>query len=149
MTDDQMFGLANAAPLLGWIALALAPLNRPLAVRVARVWAIGLAVAYTILVGAALAGASGPMPDLGSLDGLARAFSNPHVMLIGWVHYLSFDLWVGAWETEDAPRGGVPHALLLPCLALTFLAGPVGLLLFVLVRVTFPLAWRRRTHDMT
>ena len=89
------------------------------------------------------------MPDLGSLDGLARAFSNPHVMLIGWIHYLCVDLWVGAWETEDAPRGGVPHALLLPCLALTFLAGPAGLLLFVLVRVTFPLAWRHRTHDMT
>ena len=149
MTDDQMFGLANAAPLLGWLALALAPLNRPLAVRVARGWSIGLALAYTVLVGAALAGTAGPMPDLGSLGGLARAFSNPHVMLIGWIHYLCFDLWVGAWETEEAPRGGVPHALLLPCLALTFLAGPVGLLLFGLVRLTFSLARRRRSHDMT
>ena len=56
-------------------------------------------------------------------------------MLVGWVHYLAFDLWVGAWETEEAERRGMPHAALVPCLALTFLAGPVGLLLFLVLRI--------------
>ncbi|WP_460504090.1 abscisic acid-deficient protein Aba4 family protein [Hymenobacter agri] len=43
-------------------------------------------------------------------------------------------MWTGAWELRDAQRRGVPHALLVPCLLLTFLVGPVGLLLYFGVR---------------
>jgi hypothetical protein len=52
----------------------------------------------------------------------------------GWIHYLIFDLFVGAWEARDARRRGVPHLLLVPCLLATLMIGPVGLLLYVLVR---------------
>ena len=72
-----------------------------------------------------------------TLAGLAKAFSNPGVMLVGWVHYLAFDLWTGAWEAEEAHRRGVPHWALIPCLVLTFLVGPVGLVAFLLVRAPF------------
>ena len=140
MSDAQLFGLANAVPLLGWLALAFAPLARTRLVAGARLVAALLAAAYTVLVGTALLRAGGPSPDLTTLDGLARAFSNPHVMLLGWVHYLALDLWTGAWEAEEAGRRGLPHGLVLPCLALTFLAGPAGLLLFLVLRA----AWRRR-----
>jgi hypothetical protein len=37
----------------------------------------------------------------------------------------------------------VPRLLILPCLALTLLAGPVGLLLFLLLRLAFN---RKETH---
>jgi hypothetical protein len=134
MSDDELFALANALPLVGWLALCLAPLARPALVASARVAAAAMAVGYAVLVGVALAKGGGPAPDLTTLSGLARAFSDPHVMLVGWVHYLALDLWTGAWEAEDAGRRGVPHWLLLPCLALTFLAGPIGLLLFLGVR---------------
>lgn len=134
MSDDQLFALANALPLVGWLALCLAPLARPALVASARVVAAAMAVGYAVMVALALARAGGPAPDLTTLSGLARAFSDPHVMLVGWVHYLALDLWTGAWEAEDAGRRGVPHWLLLPCLALTFLAGPIGLLLFLGVR---------------
>ena len=129
MTDEALFGLANAVPLLGWLALALAPLRRGLAIRVARGIAAALAAGM-------------------SLSGLARAFADPHVMLIGWVHYLAFDLWVGSWEAEEAHRVGMPHRLLLPCLAFTFLAGPIGLLMFLGLRYARGLAQQRPNHDM-
>ena len=58
--------------------------------------------------------------------------SSPQALLAGWVHYLVFDLWVGSWEAED---NSLPHWLLLPCLALTFLAGPTGLLLYHLLKM--------------
>lgn len=138
MTDDRLFGLANALPLLGWLALCLAPAARGTMVAVARVVAVVLAVGYAAMVGAALVGAPGPRPDLMTLPGLAHAFSDPHVMLIGWVHYLAFDLWTGAWEIEEAGRRGIPHWAVLPCLALTFLAGPIGLVLFLALRT----GWR-------
>ena len=138
MSDEVLFGLANAVPLLGWLALCLAPLARGRLVAAARVVAVVLAVGYAVLVVAALARAGGALPDLSTLGGLARAFSDPRVMLVGWVHYLAFDLWTGAWEAEEAGRRGIPHWAVLPCLALTFLAGPIGLVLFLVLRT----AWR-------
>ena len=133
MTDAQAFSLLNAIPLVGWIALAFAPLRRPLLVAIARVAAVAVAVGYLLLVVASLS-RGGPLPDLSTLPGLARAFADPHVMLVGWAHYLALDLWTGAWEAEDAKRAGAPHWAVLPCLVLTFLAGPIGLLAYLGVR---------------
>ena len=139
MSDAALFQVANTVPLLGWLALLLAPLNRPLAIAAARVVASVLAVGYLVLLGWRVAAAPGGFDpaSVSTLPGLARAFSNPSVMLVGWVHYLAFDLWTGAWETEEAHRRGVPHWLLIPCLALTFLVGPVGLVAFLLCRAPF------------
>ena len=139
MSDAALFNLANTVPLLGWLALLAAPLNRALAVAAARVVAVGLAVGYMVLLGWRVATAPGGFDpaSFSTLPGLAHAFAQPGVMLVGWVHYLAFDLWTGAWETEEAHRRGVPHLLLVPCLLLTFLVGPVGLVAFLLARAPF------------
>ena len=134
--DDRRsaFRLRERPAACGRFALWLAPLARTKLVTTARVVAVVLAIGYVIGLAAALAAGGGPMPDLTTLSGLAHAFSTPRVMLVGWVHYLAFDLWVGAWEAEEAGRCRMPHAALVPCLVLTFLAGPVGLLLFLVLR---------------
>jgi hypothetical protein len=53
------------------------------------------------------------------------------------VHYLAFDLFVGGWQVRDAAQRGVPHLALVPALALTFLFGPVGLLVYFGGRAAF------------
>jgi hypothetical protein len=78
-----------------------------------------------------------PAPDgmsFSSLYGVMVGFSAPHVVIAGWIHYLIFDLFVGAWETRDAVRRGVPHFLVVPCLIATLVFGPLGLLLYIVVR---------------
>jgi hypothetical protein len=65
----------------------------------------------------------------------ARCFENHWLLLAGWVHYLAFDLFIGAWQVRDSKALGISHLLVLPCLVLTFLFGPVGLLLYFLIRV--------------
>ena len=65
-------------------------------------------------------------------------FQDPWALLAGWVHYLCFDLAVGAWALRDAQRRGLPHLLLVPALVLTFLLGPVGLLLYAGLRRFYP-----------
>jgi hypothetical protein len=72
--------------------------------------------------------------DFGSLYGVMVGFAAPQIAVAGWIHYLIFDLFVGAWETRDAQRRGVPHLLVIPCLIATLMVGPIGLLLYVLVR---------------
>lgn len=69
-----------------------------------------------------------------TLYGVMLGFSAPHLVLAGWIHLLIFDLFVGAWEVRDAQRRGVSHFLVIPCLIATLMIGPIGLLLYVLVR---------------
>jgi len=69
-----------------------------------------------------------------TLYGVMVGFSVPHLVMAGWIHYLLFDLFVGAWEVRDAVRRDVPHWLVVPCLILTLILGPIGLLLYVIVR---------------
>ena len=70
-------------------------------------------------------------------------FDSPGVALAGWVHYLAFDLLVGAWIVRTARSEGVAHLLVLPCLALTFLFGPAGFLAFNGLRLV-----RGRTREV-
>ncbi|KPK17082.1 MAG: hypothetical protein AMJ62_02330 [Myxococcales bacterium SG8_38] len=72
--------------------------------------------------------------ELRTLYGLMIAFTAPHLVMAGWIHYLIFDLFVGAWEVRDAERRGISHGWVIPCLIATLMAGPLGLLLYVIVR---------------
>jgi len=69
-----------------------------------------------------------------TLYGVMVGFSVPHLVMAGWIHYLIFDLFIGAWESRDALRRGIPHAFVIPCLIATLLVGPLGLLLYIIVR---------------
>lgn len=71
----------------------------------------------------------------GSLEQVSKLFQNPYALLAGWIHYLAFDLFIGSWEVRDAQRLGIHHLLVVPCLLLTFLLGPIGLLLYFMLRV--------------
>lgn len=135
MPHETLFSIASAAALPGWLLLVLAPLRRSLAVTGARLVAALLCGFYFAMLVAGLAGA-GPPEGAGfdSLAGVRLLLASPAGLLAAWVHFLAFDLFVGSWETEDAPAAGVPHWLLLPCLAVTFVAGPVGLLLYLVIK---------------
>jgi hypothetical protein len=132
MEPERLFAIASAAVLPGWAMLALAPLRRRWAIIGARIVAAVLCGFYMALLVAGLAG-EGPPAGAGfdTLAGVALLLSTPAALLAGWVHYLAFDLFIGSWQAEDAPGATVPHWLLLPCLVLTFVAGPVGLLLYL------------------
>jgi len=70
-----------------------------------------------------------------SLAQVQILFSSPQALLAGWIHYLAFDLFTGAWEARESSRIGISPWITAPCLILTFLFGPVGLALFLLIRV--------------
>lgn len=129
---EALFQIANPLALSGWIALAASPLRpRPLLLYAGRIVPLGLALLYTALM---LAGWSGADGGYGSLPDVMRLFDDPTVALAGWVHYLGFDLFVGAWCVEIARREGIRHVVVLPCLILVFLFGPAGFLLFMALR---------------
>lgn len=135
---DFLFSLANSLAMVGWALLVLAPRWHGTRVAVlSGALPLVLAAVYTGLIGYQTLAHPAPDGGFGSLAQVAALFREPWALLAGWVHYLSFDLAVGAWETRDAHRRGVPHWALVPCLLATFMLGPLGLLLYSGVRRGF------------
>jgi len=135
MSAESLFTLASAVVVPAWLLLAIAPRwkwSQRYAAFAAPVLIGGL---YTWLLASHFGGARG---GFGSLADVGLLFQNQWLLLAGWIHYLAFDLFIGAWEARDAIRCRIPRIAVLPCLVLTFLAGPMGLLLYLLIRA----AWR-------
>ena len=65
---------------------------------------------------------------------LATLGGRDALLLAGWIHYLAFDLFVGSWEVSDSRAEGIHHLLVIPCLLLTFMAGPAGLAVYCLIK---------------
>lgn len=132
MSPDQIFSAVNLIALVSWVLLAAWPRQHrtPQIVAGLAVPAL-LATVYVAVVAAKWSESSG---GFSSLQDVSALFGNRWMLLAGWTHYLAFDLFVGSWEVRDARERGIPHLLILPCLALTFLFGPAGWLLYVGLR---------------
>ncbi|MCC2546753.1 DUF4281 domain-containing protein [Hymenobacter sp. BT175] len=146
LTPDFLFSLAGALATLGWVLLVLLP--RWLGTRrlvLSGALPLLLALLYLLLIGWHYLSPAGGTGGFNSLSEVAALFRDPWALLAGWVHYLCFDLAVGAWQVRDAQRRGLPHMLLVPALLLTFLLGPIGLLLYCGLRTFFNPAGRVTT----
>jgi hypothetical protein len=132
MKAEQIFSIANLIAVTSWIILAVAPrwfLTRKIILSGAV--PLLLSAAYLVLVILFFGRADG---GFGSLAAVAQLFANEWVLLAGWIHYLAFDLFVGAWEVKDAQARGISHWFVVPCLFLTFMLGPIGFLLYIILR---------------
>lgn len=140
MTAEALFSLATTVVLPGWLLLVLAPRWRYTARLIGAVLIPGLLGSlYVALIAVRWGAAEGGFESLAEVR---RLFEDPYLLLAGWVHYLAFDLFVGSWEVRDAQRLRLPHLLVVPCLLLTFLFGPAGLLLYLTMR------WFRTRHGL-
>jgi hypothetical protein len=132
MSPDDIFRIGNMTAMAGWLALLVSPFAPKLADRVSGlVIPALLSVAYSGLVLAFWSGASG---GFDSLPNVMLLFTKPEIALAGWLHYLAFDLFIGAWEVRTARAERIPFLIVVPCLALTFLFGPAGYLAFSALR---------------
>ncbi|RAK62884.1 ABA4-like family protein [Hymenobacter edaphi] len=138
-TPDLVFSLTNAAVLPAWLLLVVAP-RWGLTRRLVRsgLWPLLLAAAYAALILTHYLGPHAAAGGFGSLAEVRTLFEDPWALTAGWAHYLCFDLCVGLWEVRDAERRGLPPLIVAPALLLTFLVGPVGLLLYAALRQLRP-----------
>ena len=129
MSPDTLFQYASPLAMIGWIILALSPLAPRWADRIGGyiIPAILSLLYVAVILGYWWQGQGG----FDSLANVMLLLSNPWMALAGWVHFLAFDLFIGGWITRTARAQGLAHLLILPCLLLTFLFGPIGLILFL------------------
>jgi hypothetical protein len=139
LTPELVFSLASTAVLPAWLLLIVAP-RWVLTRRLVRsgAWPLLLAATYAALLLTHYLSPHATEGGFGSLAEVRALFQAPWALTAGWVHYLCFDLLVGIWEVGDAERRGLPVMLRLPALLLTFLVGPVGLLLYAALRLLRP-----------
>lgn len=133
MSAEQIFSICGDVAVVGWIVLIVAGRMRWAAALVTGViLPLLLAIVYTGLIVSHWGETPG---GFGSLSAVAMLFSNHWLLLAGWIHYLAFDLFVGSWEVRDSQRLSISHWLVIPCLILTFLFGPAGLLVYFALRL--------------
>ena len=123
--------MAGYLAMTGWIILVVLP-KQPTAQLIAGViLPLLLSLGYLTLIALNLNGAEG---GFGSLKDVATLFSKQELLLAGWIHYLAFDLFIGAWALRDSQRHGIPHLVMIPCMLMTFMLGPIGLLFYFAIR---------------
>jgi hypothetical protein len=132
---DTVFALANGLALPAWIALAVSPprarWTRWTWLVTGRLLPLAFALVYVMMLVARPPSDGG---GFGSITEVRALFAVDHALTAGWIHYLAFDLFVGTWIARRAGELGLPHAAVVPVLALTFFLGPAGLLAFLLLR---------------
>lgn len=138
-----LFGLTNVVALIGWAILLFAP-RRSAPLSAVLYLGVGLlclvyAVMFLLLVGgladpAHVAGAPPARLSDYSIPGIRALFQSDGGVVLGWTHYLAFDLFTGLWIARDADNKAFGRLVQAPVLVLTFLAGPLGLLIWLVLR---------------
>ena len=139
MSWDAIFGAANMFALISWVALILLP-RWPALLSAILYLPIGLlSFLYAGILVGLVGGFVDPVGDMtggnfSSIEGVQTLFSSKGGLTLGWVHYLAFDLFVGLWIARDADSKDFSRILQAPILLATFMAGPLGLFVWLIVR---------------
>ena len=137
---EAVFHACNYGVLLPWCLLVFAPRWR---------WTqrVAASAAIPLVFGAAYAwilftdDAGSPEGSFFTLDGVVAIFTSRQTVAAAWIHYLIFDLFVGAWIVRDAQRLAISHLAIAPLLVLTLLFGPIGLMGYLLLRAALRREW--------
>ena len=143
MNWEFLFGFSNTIAIAGWLALALLPrgpkvmaivLYAGVAILCLTYAAMFIALFGGLIDPARVAGAAGANLGNYSIEGIRALFMSDGGIVLGWTHYLAFDLFVGQWIAKDADNKGFARWVQLPVLFMTLMAGPIGLLVWLVVR---------------
>jgi hypothetical protein len=134
MTASGLFSAFNMLAMAGWIILALGVILKRDWLRdaVAGTYIpVVISAAYAILIVFFFAGAEG---GFDTLENVQKLFTSPWAALAGWIHYLAFDLFMGARIARGLAGQGLPRWPLVLLMPLTFLFGPIGYLAYEIIK---------------
>lgn len=139
MSPDVLFAYASTTAMVGWVLLVLGP-RRWAWFNAVPLWVIPavLSVGYSLIVLSRFAGMGG---GFDSLAAVAVLMGNDWGLLAGWVHFLAFDLFVGAVMAARMDRVGVGRMVQAPILGAIFMLGPLGFLVAALTEWGLRSAW--------
>ena len=132
MNPNALFNFANAFVLIGWILLLALPHWKWTQTIVLKGVILLFAVLYSITLLKGLG--SFDVNSFSTLAGVKVLFQSDEAVAMGWLHYLAFDLFVGAYIVRDGQQAGMSRILYSICLPFTFMFGPFGYMLYCIFK---------------
>ncbi len=137
MNPQILFILFSALAFICWIPLLAIPYHKFTTKYVQYFGApIFFAIVYIICFTYTVIVADSFSVNAGILDYVIKMFQGSWGFLTGWVHYLCFDLVVGSYMVIGAKKIQLNKGILFVCLLLTFMAGPIGFLIFRAIKLS-------------
>jgi len=128
---ETVFSFASFIAVFGWLLLVAVPNDPRARLLTGIIIPLTLSIIYLVFIFLHFGNAPG---GFGSLADVRTLFGKDELLLAGWVHYLAFDLFIGAWQSRDSHRLGIPRLVMVPCYVMTFMLGPIGLLFYFAIR---------------
>ena len=95
----------------------------------------------------------GNAPDMSTFEGVVLLFQDPNGVFVGWIHYVVYDALIGRWIVLDSIERGcsvlIHVVVIIPCLLIALMFGPMGRLLYVVYIRTFVLPTTTTTTTTT
>ena len=79
------------------------------------------------------------------LGEISNLFENQNFLILFWVHFLAMNLFCGGWIVNDSQMFGINKFLVSIPLTITYLIGPIGILIYWIIRIFY--AKRIRLYD--
>lgn len=138
LNPEILFSILNALVFFVWLLMIVAP-NWKVTQKIISTFAVTLilSIIYGIIIVASFGKIN--FMDFSSLPGIVNMFhqSNLWGSSAIWYHLLAFDLFVGTWILKDSKKIRMPHLLVIPFLLVTFMLGPLGFLLYQIIKFFF------------
>ena len=80
-----------------------------------------------------------------SLDNLYIIFATEGFLVLFWLHFLTLNLFIGSWVSRDGVKYNISRGLVFFPLILVYFTGPLGLVLYWVIRIFY--AKKLRFHD--
>jgi hypothetical protein len=130
-----LFYASLLTALLGWICLIAIPNSKMTA------WIVETKILHGIiclLYTIAVIRAKGVSENAGffSVPGVLELFKSADAVVAAWLHIIVFDFFVGTWIFEDARIRSIKRLPVAILLLVTIMLGPLGLLSYLLMRLT-------------
>ena len=68
---------------------------------------------------------------------LSNLFADNSFLMMFWVHFVSINLFAGGWIVKDSQKFLINKILLAIPLTITYLIGPVGLIVYWIIRIFY------------
>ena len=132
MQAADIFSICNKVILLGWVLLIFLPNWKYTQAIILNGLIVLFSGIYAFMI----------LKDIGNfnpesfstLANVKALFQNDDAVAAGWIHYLAFDLFVGAYIVKKSKQIGLSRILYTITLPFTFMFGPLGYLLFVIFK---------------
>ncbi len=141
MENSTLFLIMSALSGIGWLLLILiSPCWKSADKAVMGVIVLLLSSAYCYFNFANLNEVGG-LTAFFNYEGIQRVFANAGLQLAAWAHILALDLVAGVWMLHNARLNKIRHLVMVPVYLVTIVLGPLGLILYMVIRAVKTSAW--------